>query len=146
MSKPEAEAAGIDEARRRAYFRLDTGKSNLAPPLERAEGCRFVSAPLNNATADDPGDSLDVVTAWKMPDAFDGVTAVDLLRVLKWIAAGEWREDVRSAEWAGKAVAATLGLDLSLRRSERISKPCFKNGREAAPSRSPSGSLVTALM
>jgi AAA domain len=114
MSKEEAEAAGVDEGQRRAYFRVDNGKANLAPPMEKAKWLKFVSVPLANGTEELAlGDSIGVVTAWQMPSAFDGMTTADLLRVQKTIDAGEWREDVRSADWAGKAVAEVLGLDLS---------------------------------
>ena len=65
MSKEEATAAGIAEGQRRAYFRVGTGKSNLTPPMEKAEWFKFVSVPLNNGAADEPGDSVGVVTSWK---------------------------------------------------------------------------------
>jgi AAA domain len=113
MNKEEAEAVGIDERARRAYFRVANGKSNFAAPIEKAEWRKFVSVPLGNGTADDPGDSIGVITSWEMPSAFDGVTTADLLRVQKKIDSGEWREDPRSTAWAGKAVAETLGLDIS---------------------------------
>jgi hypothetical protein len=62
MSKEEAEAAGVEERYRRAHFRIDNGKANLAPPMEKAEWRKFVSVPLGNGTADEAGDSIGVVT------------------------------------------------------------------------------------
>jgi AAA domain len=107
MTGEEADAAGVTGHRRRSYFHIDNGKANFAPPPEKAEWRKFVSVELGN------GDSVGAVTPWQMPSAFDGMTAADLLKVQKKIAEGEWRENVQSAEWAGKAVAEVLGLDLS---------------------------------
>jgi len=39
------------------------------------------------------------------------VTAADLAHVQGLIRDGEWREDVRSKQWVGLAVAQVLGLD-----------------------------------
>jgi hypothetical protein len=108
------EEAGIPAEERRFYFRLDKGeKDNMRPPLENAEWRKLVSVHLGNQTPDNPEDVVGVVTKWEIPGALDGLTTADLLRVQKKIAEGEWREDIRSTNWAGKAVAEVLGLDLS---------------------------------
>jgi hypothetical protein len=53
------------------------------------------------------------VTDWKWPDPTEGVTTDDLRAVQAAISARQWREDVRSKDWAGFAVAEAFGLDPS---------------------------------
>jgi AAA domain len=114
LNRMTKEEAGIPAEERRFYFRLDKGeKDNMRPPLENAEWRKLVSVHLGNQTPDNPEDVVGVVTKWEIPGALDGLTTADLLRVQKKIAEGEWREDIRSTNWAGKAVAEVLGLDLS---------------------------------
>jgi hypothetical protein len=112
MSKEEAESVGIKPDQRRRYFRVDAGKANMKPPAENIEWRKLVSVPLDNATLEDEGDWVGVVTRWKMPGALEGVTANDLLRVQKRIAEDKWREDSRATAWAGKAIAETLNFDV----------------------------------
>jgi hypothetical protein len=50
--------------------------------------------------------------SWQWPNAFDGVTARDLFAIQKCISEGSWRESAQSPQWAGKAVAEVLDLDL----------------------------------
>jgi hypothetical protein len=109
MTKDEAGEAGVDEAR--FYFRLDNGKANLAPPPERSTWHRLVSVPLGNERPDRPGDNVAVVSAWKWPSAFDGVTVHDLRAVQAKVHGAEWRADAQSPAWVGKAVANALDLD-----------------------------------
>lgn len=104
MSEGDAARAGVDEPRR--YFRAFSDKANLSPPAEASDWYHLESVSLPN------GDSVGVVTPWTWPDAFDGVTAQDLLAVQRRIGGGEWREDFRAAAWAGKAVADALDLDI----------------------------------
>jgi hypothetical protein len=77
MSKEEAETSGMSEEHRRSYFRVDRGKANLVPPLEKAVWRKFLSVRLGNATDTEPEDSIGVVTAWQMPGIFDEMTTVD---------------------------------------------------------------------
>lgn len=110
MTKEEGERAGVEN--HRAYFRVDNGKANLAPPAEGSTWRRFVSVDLGNATLDQPSDSIGVVTAWEWPDSLAGVRADDLLTVQRKIATSEWREDARSPIWAGYAIAEALTLNI----------------------------------
>jgi hypothetical protein len=114
MSKEEAEAARIPEKGRRAYFRICSadGKANMRPASDQTDWHKFVSVCLGNETADDPADDIGVVIAWKCPGLFDDMAVSDLFTIQKEIAAGEWREDFRSPEWAGNAVARILKLDI----------------------------------
>lgn len=110
MTKEEAERAGVE--RHRAYFRVDNGKANLAPPPEGSDWFRMVSVDLDNGDAFNEGDHVGVVTRWSWPDPFDDVSAGDLLAVQHRVNEGQWRENPQAAEWVGKAVAEVLGLDL----------------------------------
>jgi len=111
MSKEEAEAAGVPETSRRAYFRCESrnGKANMRPASDETDWHKFISVSLENETTDDPADEVGVVIAWKRPGLFDGMTTASLFTVQKAIAARQWREDHRSPDWAGNAVASVLG-------------------------------------
>ena len=109
MTEDEVARAAVDN--RRAYFRLQNGKANLAPPADVAEWYRLESFDLGNGSAGQSADSVGVVTRWKWPDAFDGVTVSDLRQVQDAIAAGRWRESSQAKDWAGRAVADVLKLD-----------------------------------
>jgi hypothetical protein len=62
----------------------------------------------------DNGDNVGVPESWQWPDPFDEITVADLHAVQAEIRNGEWREDVRSKNWAGIAIADVLGLDSGL--------------------------------
>lgn len=109
MSAEEAERAGVDN--RYLYFRADNGKANMNPRSESATWHRMVSVDLGNG-GERPSDQVGVVTAWKWPDPFDGISAHDLWAVQQRISEGQWRENPQAAEWVGKAVAEVLELDL----------------------------------
>jgi hypothetical protein len=57
-------------------------------------------------------DLVGVVVPWEWPSAFDGISPGDVLAVQKAIAAGHWKQNSQATDWAGVAVADTLGLDL----------------------------------
>jgi hypothetical protein len=109
MTKDEAERAGVEN--HRTYFRVESGKTNMAAPADVAEWYHVEGFDLGNGEADKPGDSVGVVTRWAWPNAFDGVTAAALRAVQVRIAAGRWRENSQAKDWAGHAVAKVLDLD-----------------------------------
>jgi hypothetical protein len=109
MTEDEAARAGVEN--RRAYFRVQNGKANLSPPADRADWYRLESFDLGNGSAGRAADSVGVVTRWKWPDAFDGVTVANLRAVQAAIANGRWRENPQAKDWAGNAVATILDLD-----------------------------------
>jgi hypothetical protein len=85
-------------------------ESNLAPPSsEINQWFQKVSVKTPN------GHSVGAVERWEWPDAFDGVTRQDAARVRAAFAAmtEPHRADIRSANWAGVAVADLLGIDLT---------------------------------
>jgi hypothetical protein len=109
MTKEEAESAGVEERHR--FFRVTPAKANLIIPSDVATWRQLVSVPLGNGSDGGHSDFVGVVTPWKWPSAFDGLTTADLRRVQAKIADGEWRESSQAANWAGLALADVLGLD-----------------------------------
>ena len=114
MSKDEAEAARVPEKGRRSYFRICSadGKVNMRPASDQTDWHKFISVCLGNETADDPADDIGVVIAWTSPGLFAGNAMGDLFTIQTSIAAGEWRADARSPDWAGEAIARVLKLDV----------------------------------
>ena len=131
MSEDEAKRYGIEEDRRRRYFRTYDDKNNRAPPSDASDWFQMVSVWLGNGT-DNDGDSMGVVTPWTPPDAFDGVTTDDLRRVQALIAGGEYKEHPQSKPWAGGAVADVLGLSVDQKQDRarigNILKTWVENG------------------
>jgi hypothetical protein len=112
MTKEESEKAGIDQPR--SYFRIDSGKVNLAPPPEESEWRKFVSVPLGNAMGDCPEDRIGVVTLWDWPNPMENLTVADLHAAQKAVnTGGPWRKDSQAKDWVGKPIANALHLDLS---------------------------------
>lgn len=105
MTEEEGGRAGVE--RRRSHFRVDNGKSNLAPPPEKSDWYKITSVEIGN------GDHVGVVTAWKWPDPLDQVTVADLRAVQDAVAAAQWRDNSQAADWVGKAVAQVMKLDVA---------------------------------
>jgi hypothetical protein len=110
MTKAEAERAGIENPYR--YFRVFSGKLNMAPREDKSEWHFLESVDLGNRTTDRPSDHVQVAVAWQWPNALDGLATRDLFAVQKHVSEGTWRESAQSSEWVGKAVAEVLDLDL----------------------------------
>jgi hypothetical protein len=110
MSEKEAQESGTDNPR--LHFRAFNDKANLAPPADSSDWFRLASVDLGNGP-DGHGDSVGVVTTWDWPAPFSDVTTADLFRVQKAIATGQWRQSAIAKDWAGIAVGATLGLEMS---------------------------------
>ena len=110
MTREEAEKAGVEN--RFVHVRIDDGKANLAPRFDKARWLKIESVPIGNGPLGTEGDSVAVVTPWQWPDAFDGVTAADLIAAQQAVAAGRWRENFQARDWVGKPIAEALGLDL----------------------------------
>jgi AAA domain/Bifunctional DNA primase/polymerase, N-terminal/Primase C terminal 2 (PriCT-2) len=113
MTENDAQAARVPLKDKGYYFQIARGKANMSPPAEKADWYKFVSVPLGNDTAETKGDDVGVVTKWKFPGLFDDMAVSDLFAIQKAIAAGQWRADARSPDWAGNAVAKVLELDVA---------------------------------
>ena len=109
MTEDEAARAGVEN--RRLYFRADDGKANLAPPSDKSEWFKLASVSLGNGNGG-PDDFVGVATKWEWPNPLDGLCVADLRKVQDAIGEGEWAENVQATNWAGRAVADALGLDL----------------------------------
>jgi AAA domain len=114
MSEAEAAKAGMAAEERRSYFRSEIDKANLALAA-KAIWYRMASVALGNGSggAVDDQDYIAVATPWAWLDASEGVSTADLRAVQAAISAGRWRENSQAADWAGKAIAQVLNLDLT---------------------------------
>ena len=109
----KAEAGVLDDPA--TYFAITRDKANLAPVGDR-EWRRMASVELAN------GDSVGVVEVWTWPDAFDGMSANDLLNVQNALDGKSARySDQAGDDWAGVIVADVLDLDVVADR-KRIKK------------------------
>jgi hypothetical protein len=115
MSAVEGKELGI--GKHRNFFRAYDDKANLAPPPDISEWYELRNVVIPN------GDHVGVVCRWMPPDAFDGVSMDHLRSVQRAISSGDFREDVRSPEWAGTVVATVLGVSLdSIAEKARIKR------------------------
>ena len=109
MTKDEAERAGVEN--NRAYFRIDIGKSNLAPAPDNAWWCRIESVPLGNGLLQTPGDLVGVVMPWRWPNPFADISINQLSDVKIAIDEGQWRKSVQAQDWVGYPIRNVLNLD-----------------------------------
>jgi hypothetical protein len=110
MNEQEASRYGIEEEKRRRFFRVYDDKNNRAPPSDKSDWFQMFSVSLDND--DFGGDNMGVVVPWFPPDAFEGVSLDHLYRVQCVVAEGEYKTHHSASDWAGLAVASVLGLDL----------------------------------
>jgi AAA domain len=109
MTKAEAERASVENPYR--YFRVFSGKLNMAPREDKSDWHYLESVDLGNRTVDRPSDHVQVAVPWQWPNALDGLATRDLFAVQKHVSEGQWRESSASPDWVGKAVAGVLELD-----------------------------------
>lgn len=107
MSPEEAAKAGMET--HIDHFRIEAaGKNNLSRSAPHSTWYRRVSVDLPN------GDSVASIQPWQWPDAFDGISQKDALRVWGMVSTANpvARYSSQSTNWVGKIVADVLGLDL----------------------------------
>ncbi|MDN3572085.1 AAA family ATPase [Methylobacterium longum] len=112
MTKDEAERAGLES--HRGYFRVDNGKSNLAPPPDRSEWFHLTPVSLGNGPPGilDYGDQVAVVEPWEWPDQLADITTADLIAAQTEVrATGPWRENSQAKDWVGIPIGRVLKLD-----------------------------------
>ena len=73
MSSKEAGVFGIEEKRRNWFVRIDSAKSNVHPPQEKANWCERISVDLDNGDLA-PVDSIGGLMRWSPPDPFDDLS------------------------------------------------------------------------
>ena len=107
MTEDEAVKAGVENHRH--FFRIGDMESNLAPPSSDVN--RWYEK-VNVATPN--GQHVGAVRSWEWPDAFDGITNSDAIRVQSVVASTvpPPRYSSQSKQWVGIIVADVLGLDL----------------------------------
>jgi hypothetical protein len=119
--------ARILEDQRSSYFRVDSGKRNIAP-AEKATWYKIIPVTCAN------GQDTPTVVPWTYPNVFDQVTIDHVTRIRTIAAEGAYRKDPRSKEgpWIGEAVADMLDLDLNdetdRKQLNKILKTWFNNG------------------
>lgn len=113
MGEDEAKRYGIEEERRRRFFRVYDDKNNRAPPSDKSDWYQMFSISLPNGPLGSDGDNMGVVLPWSPPDAFEGVTVDHLRRVQAAVDAGEWKAHHAADGWVGGAVATVFGLDVN---------------------------------
>jgi hypothetical protein len=138
MNEQEADKYGIEEERRRRFFRVFDDKNNRAPPSDASDWYQMFSISLGNDPTDGDGDSIGVVVPYSPPDAFEGVTPDHLFQVQTAVATrsetSRFRVDVQASAWVGKVVANVLGLspDASVKGDRRkinsLLKTWFETG------------------
>lgn len=111
MSKSEAQDIGVEEKERFGFFKMETGKANLAPRSGMAVWRRMVGVPLGNRV-DALEDTVGVPVAWVKPDVLEVLKDHHRVAAVRMVQSGEWREDIRASNWVGHAVAAAMELDL----------------------------------
>ena len=77
------------------------------------------------------GEYVGVATPYKLPDMFDGISAKDARELQRLVGAAAerdepFRQDVRAANWVGKAVAVVLDLDLEKKHEKTRCKALVK--------------------
>jgi len=128
MTKDEGERVGVEN--NRLYFRAFEDKANLAPPAENSTWFKLESVTLPNGHLGS-GDHVGVVVPWKWPDAFDGVTAADLLKVQQRIDGKNYRQNVQAKDWVGHAVADVLGFDADAKSDRERIKSMLRTWTES---------------
>ena len=112
ITEDDALRMGVDEKAAKGIFRVDDGKANLAPPADKAVYRRMIGVQIDNE------EWIGVCVPFDMPDAFDGITT-RLARKCQDIIGGAmqnekpYRQNSQANNWAGHAIAHTLGIDTS---------------------------------
>jgi hypothetical protein len=107
MTPDEASKLGIPEDNRRRHVRIANGKANMAP-VGSAKWMRLEVQNLPN------GDEVACSSPWSPPNPFDGVTTAQMELARQLARTGAYREDPRSPQWFGYAVAPILNIDVSV--------------------------------
>jgi hypothetical protein len=106
MTSDEASKLGISEDSRRRHVRIANGKANMAP-VGSAKWMRLEVQNLPN------GDEVACASPWSPPNPFDGVTTAQMELARQLAQTGAYREDPRSPQWFGFALAPILNIDVS---------------------------------
>lgn len=114
MTTEEAKWFAIAPDQRWRFFRVDNGKSNMAPAGE-AKWFELASVSLNNGAGLWPrGDEVGVVRAWTPPGPVTGTKGqlIQVQQALTGIPPAQARASETSPGWVGHLVADALGWDI----------------------------------
>lgn len=134
MTTDEAQTLGIPEKDRRYLIRMDSGKVNIAPPLDDAKWFRLVGVQLGNVSDLYPsGDDVQTVEPWTPPDAWDGLSTTLLNRILDEIEAGlpdgnRYTDGNRAGERGAWNAVTMHAPEKTEAEARRIIKTWTKNG------------------
>lgn len=112
VSEDDAIKLGIDPLEAKGLFKVDDGKANLAPPADKSTYRQMIGVKIDN------GEWVGVAVPYKLPDAFEGVSAKDA-RAIQRLAADAlesgvpYRESSQSPMWIGTAIAELIEVDVS---------------------------------
>jgi hypothetical protein len=114
MSEQEAKNFGFSERARFSYFRAEDGKTSMSKRAESADWYEIVSVGLGNGSGSllDDQDRVGVVAKWEPLDLLADVPGGDFDKAATAIRGGRWRENAQAKDWAGRAIAMALSLDL----------------------------------
>jgi AAA domain len=105
MTPADAEKLGMSDDERKLHIRIANGKANMAP-LGKAKWMKIEVENLPN------GDQVACGSPWAPPDPFENVTTADVKLAQKLARTGAYRDDSRSPEWFGYALAPLLNLSV----------------------------------
>jgi hypothetical protein len=127
MTSTEAEELKVPAAEAWRYSRIASSKENYAPPPDRATWYKFESVKLANGTELYPdGDSVQVVTPWTPPSAFEGLQKTKIAEIFAALRTGPgdgefYASDPRATYWAGHVIEASTG------KTEKEAKRILRN-------------------
>lgn len=132
MTETEAKKAGVDE--HRDYFRVNSGKVNMAPNPSKATWFQLVSVDLGNGSERYPsGDHVAVAVTWAWPDLLENVAVTDLLKVQREVDAAEkagnpWRAASNATPYVGACIGAVLGVEAENAQVKNALSAWLKSG------------------
>lgn len=109
MSAHEAEQAKVDSNKKGFHVRVDIGKSNMAPPPDKATWFQLVGVTIGN------GDYVQALVRWTFPGLMDDLSVEDTEHIRELVRRQAYRADTRSDQWLGLEVAKRLKLNPELK-------------------------------
>jgi hypothetical protein len=134
MSEEECKKSNVPPEKRLSYFRADDAKLNFAPRAAESTWFHIHNVSLANSADGYSGDSIGVVVSWQWTSAASALTAEELEDVLAaFNISGPWAESSQASNWAGKAIATALDIDLDdggkgRERAKQLLADLIRNG------------------
>jgi len=133
MSPDEANKFGIAHDQRWRIFRVENGKSNMAPAASAA-WFELASVSLNNGAGLWPsGDEVGVVRRWTPPGPITGTKGqlIQVQQALMGVPPGQARASEKSPGWVGHLIADALGWDIGAPESVAGDRTADQQGARA---------------